>query len=209
MQNQEMGPLKKTFHVIFLSAFFSASVFAAPASFSFTFKTTQGEMHFECPQDWAPIGAGRIRELIETDFFTNIAFFRVLEDFVAQFGISGDPAIAAKWENANLGDEPVLTSNLAGTLSFATGGPNTRTTQLFINLVDNTKLDAYGFSPVCRMLDSESLAVAKRLYDGYGEGTPDGDGPDQDLITKLGKDYLEKNFPKLDSILSATLKSFH
>jgi len=154
--------MMKTF--LILTLFVSASAIAAPAPdhFSFAFETTQGEMRFDCPQGWAPIGEQRLYQLVTTGFFTDIAFFRVIDKFVAQFGISGDPAVAAQWANANLTDDPVVGSNVAGTLSYATAGPNTRTTQVFINLVDNVRLDALGFSPICKMSDADSLAVAKK-----------------------------------------------
>jgi len=186
----------------------SATAFAAdaPDHFSFAFETTQGEIQFECPQGWSPNGEQRLYELVTDGFFKDIAFFRVLTGFVAQFGISGDPATAAKWENATINDDPVVASNIAGTLTFATAGPNTRTTQLFINLVDNTRLDADGFSPVCKITNAEGLAVAKKLYAGYGEGAPDGNGPDQDTITAQGNTYLKAKFPLLDYVQSAVLK---
>lgn len=181
-----------------LLGFGSGSGFAAPAPdhFSFTYTTTQGDMTFDCQRAWAPLGADRIYELLTTGFFTDIGFFRVIEGFVAQFGISGDPKVAAKWEKATIKDDPVVSSNLAGTLTFATAGPNTRTTQLFINLVDNARLDSMGFAPVCK-LRADGLAIAKKLYNGYRES------PDQDKITHEGNAYLRKNFPRLDYIRSA------
>jgi hypothetical protein len=108
--------------------------------------------------------------------------------------------------NATIADDPVAGSNLAGTLTFADAGPNTRTTQVFINLVDNTSLDADGFSPVCKISNATGLAVAQKLYAGYGEGAPDGKGPDQNLITTQGDAYLKPNFPLLDYVQSAILK---
>jgi peptidyl-prolyl cis-trans isomerase A (cyclophilin A) len=173
----------------------------APDHFSFSFNTTQGEIQFECPQGWSPLGEQRLYELVTDGFFANTAFFRVISGFVAQFGISGDPAISAKWENATLKDDPVVASNLAGTLTFADAGPDTRTTQVFINLVDNKRLDGMGFSPVCRITNAEGLAVARKLYAGYGD-----DGPDQGLISSQGDAYLKANFPLLDYVLSAELK---
>lgn len=184
----------------------ATSIFAGtPKSFSFDFVTTQGTMRFECPEGWSPLGEQRLHELVSKGFFTDIAFFRVIPGFVAQFGISGDPTVAAKWEKAEIQDDPVIASNVAGTLTFATAGPNTRTTQLFINLVDNIRLDKLGFSPVCKITSEEGLAVAKKLYTGYGEGPPFGTGPDQDLITKQGNAYLKASFPKLDYVLSASI----
>ena len=178
----------------------------APERFSFSFTTTKGTMRFECPSGWSPLGAKRLHELITAGFFSDVAFFRVITGFVAQFGISGDPAIAAQWKSATIADDPVVASNVAGTLTYATAGPNTRTTQLFINLVDNPRLDKLGFSPVCRTADAESLGVARALYAGYGDGPPKGTGPDQDLITAQGNAYLKARYPKLDYVLSAELK---
>jgi len=200
--------MKKTFILGFLWASLlstSAPAVSAPDHFSFSFHTTQGEMRFDCPQGWAPLGEQRLYELITTGFFTEVAFFRVIEGFVAQFGISGDPVTSAKWKNANLADDPVVDSNVAGTLTYADAGPGTRTTQLFINLVDNVRLDALGFSPVCQMANADGLGVAKKLYSAYGEGPPSGTGPDQDLITSQGNAYLQANFSKLDYIQSADL----
>ncbi len=189
--------------VIFSSLGFSHSAQAnAPDHFSFVFHTSQGDLNFDCPQGWSPLGEQRIYELVSDGFFTNTAFFRVITGFVAQFGLSGDPATNAKWENSIIQDDPVVASNVAGTLTFATAGPKTRTTQLFINLVDNTRLDAKGFSPVCKLTNADGLAIANKLYAGYGEGTPQGNGPDQDLITTQGAAYL-KNFPLLDYLTSA------
>jgi peptidyl-prolyl cis-trans isomerase A (cyclophilin A) len=187
--------------VTLLTAFsLSSAAFSAPDHFSFSFSTTQGKISFECPAGWGPIGEKRLYELVTTGFFTNVAFFRVIKGFVAQFGISGDPAIAAKWEKANLADDPVVASNVAGTLTYANAGPNTRTTQLFINLVDNARLDKMGFTPICKIADAKGLEVAKKLYAEYAES------PDQDLITKQGNAYLKTNFPKLDYIQSAELE---
>lgn len=195
------------FSIVLIFFVFATSTFAdTPDHFSFAFETTQGEIEFECPSGWSPLGEQRIYELINGGFFSNIAFFRVLTGFVAQFGISGDPAVSAKWENATIADDPVVASNLAGTLTFATAGPNTRTTQLFINLVDNPRLDALGFSPVCKIANAGGLAVARKLYAGYGEGAPAGKGPDQDAITTQGDSYLKANFPLLDYIQSAVLR---
>lgn len=194
------------FSLLLLLTLSSVSKADTPDHFSFAFSTTQGEIDFDCPQGWGPIGEQRLYQLVTAGFFKDIAFFRVIIGFVAQFGISGDPATAALWENANLLDDPVVSSNLAGTLTYADGGPNTRTTQLFINLVDNPRLDKLGFAPICKISNPEGLGIAKKLYAGYGEGAPDGKGPDQDLITSQGNDYLKTNFPLLDYVLFAELK---
>lgn len=180
----------------------NSSFAAIPEDLKFKFLTTKGEISFHCPAEWSPKGRERIHELVSSKFFSDIAFFRVIKGFVAQFGISGSPDVAARWEKEIIEDDPVLASNVAGTLTFATAGPNTRTTQLFVNLVDNVRLDSKGFSPVCKTND-EGLEVARNLYSDYGEGSPDGNGPNQDDITRLGNDFLKANFPKLDYINSA------
>lgn len=177
----------------------------APDQFSFVFHTTQGEIAFDCPAGWAPLGAQRLYDLIDAKYYSDVAFFRVISGFVAQFGLSGDPKVTEKW-NTPIQDDPVKTSNVAGTLSFATDGPNTRTAQLFINLVDNTRLDAMGFAPVCKT-DAAGLAIAQKLYSGYGEATSDGgSGPEQGLIFQEGNPYLKQQFPRLDYVMWTELK---
>jgi peptidyl-prolyl cis-trans isomerase A (cyclophilin A) len=136
-------------------------------------------------------------------FYDGAAFFRVLPGFMAQFGISAYPEVSKVWETANIKDDPIVQSNHRGFVSFATAGPNTRTTQVFINYGNNEALDKSGFSAFAVV--SDGMDVVDKLYNGYGEGAPDGHGPNQGLITSRGRAYLEKSFPKLDSIRSATL----
>ena len=175
----------------------------APENFTVAFETTRGRFTVEVVRSWSPKGAERFHELVSSGFFTDIAFFRVLPGFVAQFGISGDPGVAKKWHDDTIRDDPVVESNVRGTLSFATAGPNTRTTQLFINLSDNTRLDGMGFSPIGRV--SEGFDVAESFYAGYGEGAPQGRGPNQGEIRARGNEYLREVFPKLDYINAATI----
>lgn len=153
--------------------------------------------------EWAPLGAARLQELVRSSFFTEARFFRVISGFMAQFGISGSPEVAAKWREASLKDDPVVGSNTRGTMSFAMAGPNTRTTQLFINFVDNTNLDGSGFAPIAAVSE-EGMKVVDRLYSVYGEGAPSGNGPDQGRIQEQGNAYLKKDFPNLSYIDSAT-----
>jgi peptidyl-prolyl cis-trans isomerase A (cyclophilin A) len=127
----------------------------------------------------------------------------VLPGFMAQFGISAYPEVAKVWDTATIKDDPIVQSNHRGFVSFATAGPNTRTTQVFINYGNNENLDHSGFSAFGVVTDG--MDVVDKLYSGYGEGAPDGHGPDQGLITSRGHLYLEKGFPKLDTIKSATL----
>ena len=151
---------------------------------------------------WAPIGAARFLELVDADFFDNVRFFRVLDNFVAQFGISGDPVVAAAYDSDVLVDDPVVVSNTEGTFSFATAGPGTRTTQIFVSFQDNEFLDDSGFAPFAQLASPEDLQVVQQLYSGYGEGAPGGNGPNQQLITQHGNEYLEADFPLLSYITS-------
>ena len=176
----------------------------APAVYKAKFDTTKGPFVVEVYRGWAPNGADRFYNLVKNGFYDNARFFRVLEGFMAQFGINGDPNIAAVWRDANIPDDPVKQSNVRGNLSFATAGPNTRTTQVFINFGDNAGLDGQGFSPFGKVVSG--MKVVDSLYDGYGEGAPDGQGPNQGQIQMEGNAYLERDFPKLDYIKKATIE---
>src|SRR5271155_2498979 len=148
-------------------------------------------------------GADRFYNLVRHHFYDNTSFFRVLKGFVVQWGISAYPPVSAAWSRAPIKDDPAVQSNLRGYLTYAMGGPNTRTTQVFINLVDNKGLDDKGFSAFGQV--TEGMDVVEALYAGYGEGAPDGQGPEQNKIKKWGKPYLDKGFDKLDSIKTTTL----
>lgn len=170
---------------------------SAPPQFRVRFETSAGTFVVAVTRAWAPKGADRFYNLVRHGFYDRARFFRVLPGFVAQFGISGDPAVSARWRDATIPDDPVTQHNVQGTLTFATAGPNTRTTQLFINLSDNTRLDGRGFAPFGRVV--EGMAVVDRLYAGYGES------PDQGMIQARGNAYLASAFPRLDSIARATI----
>ena len=162
------------------------------------FTTTHGDFVAEVHRDWSPLGADRFYNLVRNRFFTDAAFFRYVPGFIVQFGLPADPAVAKVWQTANIKDDPHKESNRAGTLVFATAGPETRTTQLFINLKDNTaSLDPQGFTPFGTV--TEGMDIVNGLYSGYGER------PDQGMIQQRGKAYLDQNFPKLDRILSAAV----
>lgn len=167
------------------------------------FETTQGSLLLRVHPSWAPRGAERFRELVEAGFFTEIAFFRVLAGFVAQFGISGLPETSAVWRERTIADDPPIASNTRGTVSFAMAGPDTRTTQLFINYGDNSRLDGMGFAPFAEVV--EGMENIDGLYSGYGEGAPQGRGPDQSQIQRKGNEYLRAEFPELDYIVSASV----
>ena len=170
----------------------------APATFRVRFNTTKGDLVILVHRDWAPRGADRFWELAKMRFYEGNYFFRVLPNFIVQWGISGDPKVAKDWSVLTISDDPPKVSNKLGTVTFATAGPNSRTTQVFINLNDNSRLDAQGFTPFGEV--SEGMTVVRNLYAGYGEGAPGGSGPDQNAITDIGNPYLEEHFPRLDQI---------
>jgi peptidyl-prolyl cis-trans isomerase A (cyclophilin A) len=175
----------------------------APAEYEVKFVTTSGDFTIKVTRAWAPLGADRFYNLVRHHFYDGASFFRVLPGFMAQFGLSAYPEVSKAWEQANIKDDPVVQSNHRGFVSFAMAGPNTRTTQVFINFGNNERLDQSGFSAFAMVTDG--MEVVDKLYSGYGEGAPDGRGPDQSMIGNRGRDYLDKNFPKLDSIKTATL----
>jgi cyclophilin family peptidyl-prolyl cis-trans isomerase len=171
----------------------------ATEQYEVTFKTTAGDFVVQVTRAWAPLGADRFYNLVKHGFFTDAPFFRVVPGFVIQFGLTPNPAVNKVWDKATIKDDPVTQSNKMGYLTFAAAGPNTRTTQLFINLVDNGRLDSMGFAAFGQV--TSGMDVVQKIYSGYGEQ------PDQALITSDGKTYLDKNFPKLDHIISATITS--
>lgn len=170
----------------------------APASYQVKFDTSRGEFTLTVTRAWAPLGADRFYNLVKHHFFDNVHFFRVIPNFVAQFGISAYPPVAAAWEKAVIKDDSHSQSNKKGTITFATAGPNTRTTQLFINLKDNPALDSQGFTPF-GVVDGDGMKVVNMFYDQYGGDL------DQEAITKGGKKYIETKYPKMDIIKSATI----
>lgn len=176
----------------------------APDVYRAKFDTSKGTFVIEVTRAWAPNGADRFYNLVKNGFFDNCRFFRVLSGFMAQFGINGDPGISAGWRAARIQDDPVKQSNVRGYVSFATGGPNTRTTQTFINFGNNTRLDAIGFSPFGKVV--EGMEIVDSLYASYGEGPPSGAGPDQGRVQMEGNAYLNKEFPKLDYVKTAVIE---
>jgi len=176
----------------------------APDVYKVKFDTSQGTFQIEVHRDWAPNGADRFYNLVKNGFYNDTRFFRVIKGFMVQFGINGDPKISQVWRNANVADDPVEESNLRGFVTFATAGPNTRTTQVFINYGDNPSLDGQGFAPFGKVISG--LDVVQHLYSNYGEGAPRGEGPDQSRVQTEGNAYLQKNFPQLDYIKKATIE---
>lgn len=175
----------------------------APDTFKVRFDTTKGAFTVEVTRSLSPNGADRFYNLVRSGYFKDIAFFRVISGFMCQFGIHGDPKVSAVWREAQIRDDAVKGSNKRGTITFATAGPNTRTTQLFINFADNTRLDGMGFSPFGKVV--EGMDVVDKINSEYGEGWPSGRGPRQDFIQERGNEYLKKDFPNLDYIKSATI----
>jgi peptidyl-prolyl cis-trans isomerase A (cyclophilin A) len=176
----------------------------APAVFKARFETSKGTFVIEVRRDWAPNGADRFYNLVKNGYFENVRFFRVVEGFMAQFGIHGDPSISAAWRTAQIPDDPVKQSNKRGFMTYATAGPNTRTTQIFINFADNSALDRDGFAPFGQIISG--MNVVDALYNGYGDGPPRGRGPEQSRLQSEGNTYLAKTFPQLDYVKKATIE---
>jgi peptidyl-prolyl cis-trans isomerase A (cyclophilin A) len=177
-----------------------------PQVYNVRFDTSAGDFVIEVHRAWAPNGADRFYNLVKTGYYNNVRFFRVIDNFVVQFGINGDSAVNAVWQTAWIQDDPVKQSNKRGYISFATAGPkpNTRTTQVFINFKDNVFLDRLSvpFGKVTSGID-----IVDKLYSGYGEGAPGGQGPNQRRVQAEGNTYLTKDFPRLDYIKKATIES--
>ena len=175
----------------------------APATYKARFDTTKGAFVIEVTRAWAPKGADRFYNLVKSGFYDNARFFRVISGFMVQFGINGNPQISKVWRDANIKDDPVKASNKRGMITFATAGPDTRTTQVFVNFGNNAGLDDQGFAPFGQVISG--MEVVDALYAEYGEGAPQGAGPDQGLVQSQGNAYLKKDFPKLDYIKTATI----
>ncbi|MSR23058.1 MAG: peptidylprolyl isomerase [Gemmatimonadetes bacterium] len=176
----------------------------APETFRVRFETSAGAFVVEVQRAWSPNGADRFYNLVSNGFYDGVRFFRVIDGFMAQFGIHGDPSVSARWRMAAIQDDPVVGSNTRGMLTFAMSSqPNSRTTQVFINLVDNPSLDGMGFAPFGHVI--EGMDVVDELYAGYGEGAPGGSGPSQGRIQGEGESYLSTTFPQLDQVVHATI----
>ncbi|MDX1966085.1 MAG: peptidylprolyl isomerase [Planctomycetaceae bacterium] len=172
----------------------------SPDLYRVKFETTKGDFVIEVHRDWAPNGSDRFHELVEAKFYDGVKFFRVIEDFMVQFGISGDPAKSAEWREKTIPDDPVVKSNTRGFVTFAkTGLPDSRTTQLFINFVDNSRLDSDGFAPFAEVVSG--MDVVDALNKEYG-ATPSDYQPE---IQSQGNAFLEQKFPNLDAVKTARL----
>jgi peptidyl-prolyl cis-trans isomerase A (cyclophilin A) len=174
----------------------------APDVYRVKFETSKGDFVVQVNKEWAPIGAERFFQLVQSGFYDKARFFRVVPTYMVQFGINSDPKVSMLWQNLVIPDDPGKQSNTRGKITFATRGPNTRTTQVFINYVDNARLDS-KFSPFGEVVSG--MEVVDTFYSGYGEVAPRGNGPRSDLMQTQGNEYLEQNFPRLDYIKKATI----
>jgi peptidyl-prolyl cis-trans isomerase A (cyclophilin A) len=175
----------------------------APATYKARFDTSKGVFVIDVRREWAPVGADRFYNLVKNGFYDDNRFFRVISGFMVQFGINGNPQVSTPWRNAQIKDDPVKQSNKRGFITFATSGPNSRTTQVFINFGDNARLDGMGFASFGQV--SSGMNVVDQLYADYGEGAPGGRGPNQGRIQSEGNAYLTKDFPNLDFVRKATI----
>jgi peptidyl-prolyl cis-trans isomerase A (cyclophilin A) len=188
------GPLASTVHTELLDP--TKLTAKAPDAFKAKFTTTKGDFVIQVHRDWAPNAADRFYNLVKAGFFDDVRFFRNVSNFMVQFGISGDPAVSAKWQPAMIQDDPVKQSNKRGFVTFAqTNAPNSRTTQIFVNFADNSRLDGMRFAPFGEVITG--MDVVSSLYNGYGES------PNQGLIQARGNAYLDTSFPKLDGVKHA------
>jgi peptidyl-prolyl cis-trans isomerase A (cyclophilin A) len=175
----------------------------APDEYKVQFSTAKGDFILKITRDWAPKGADRFYNLVKNGYFDDTRFFRVIKGFMVQFGIHGDPKVNEVWREASIPDDPPKQSNTRGKITYAMRGPNTRTTQVFINFGDNSRLDRDGFTPFGEVV--QGMDVVDALYSGYGEGAPRGAGPDQRRIQGEGNAYLDRDFKQLDYIKTAKI----
>lgn len=177
----------------------------APAEYKVLLQTTKGDVVILVHRDWAPRGADRFYELTKMGFYNGDRFFRALRGFVVQFGVNGDPQLNKQWSNMPIKDDPPKVSNKMGTVTFATSGPDSRSTQVFINIGNNSRLDDQGFTAFGEV--TQGMENVENFYMDYGDGPPSGNGPDQAAIADIGNPYLEEHFPKLDYIKTARVLS--
>ncbi len=189
------APLASTVHPDLLDP--SKASTKAPDLYKAKFSTTKGDFVIEVHRSWAPNGADRFYNLVKMGFYDDTRLFRAINGFMVQFGITGDGLVNGKWQNASISDDPVTQSNKRAFVSFATRGPNTRTTQVFVNYGDNSRLDATGFAPFGQV--TQGMDIVDKFYKGYGEA------PDQGAIQSRGNAYLDAKFPQLDQITHAEI----
>lgn len=167
--------------------------------FKVSFECSNGTFVIELYPEWAPLGVAHLKKIIEADVYNGAKFFRAVPGFVVQFGIPAEPEMSAKWSDAVIKDDPVTQSNTRGTVTYATGGPDSRSTQIFINLTDNSRLDDMGFAPIGKVV--EGMDVVDDIYSGYGNTTTQ----KQHLIKQYGNKFLDEQYPNLDYIKDASI----
>lgn len=175
----------------------------APETFRARFETSKGDFVIEVHRAWSPIGADRFYNLVANGYYDNVRFFRVIAGFMAQFGMHGAPEVSEAWREHRIVDDPVVQSNTRGFVTYAMGGANTRTTQIFINFGDNSRLDGMGFSPFGQVV--EGMEVVDQINSEYGDTQPRGSGPNPPSIHERGNEYLDAEFPNLDFVRQATI----
>jgi peptidyl-prolyl cis-trans isomerase A (cyclophilin A) len=175
----------------------------APDTFLARFETSKGEFTVRAVREWAPLGADRFYTLVSSGYYDDLRFYRVVDDFMVEWGLHGDARVTTLWRRYGIPDDTVRQSNLKGRLSFAAHGPNSRTVQIFVNLRDNAGLDAQGFAPFAEVV--EGMEVVESLYSEYGDGPPRGDGPYQARALARGNVYLDADFPDLDTLVRAVV----
>jgi len=179
---------------------------SAPPVFRVSLHTTQGDFVIECHREWAPAGADRFYNLVRAGYYDESRFYRTVPNYIVQFGIAGDPAISQIWRKQTIPDDPVRESNVRGFIGYAMTGPDTRSTQVYINLRDNSRLDSQGFAPFGKVVNG--MDVVDKLYSGYGENSGGGmRAGKQDKMFEEGNAYLDHEFPKLDKLLKAALSA--
>ncbi|MGH9477349.1 MAG: peptidylprolyl isomerase [Terriglobales bacterium] len=194
--------------LVLASALMAAMAAAqAPAEYQVSCRTTSGSFTLAVHRAWAPHGADRFYQLLQAHFYQGNAFYRVIPGFVAQWGLSPDPAVTARWQTRRIPDDPVRVSNRKGAITFADSGRNTRTTVVFINLKDNLRLDKLGFAPFGEVI--AGMDTVSELDGSYGGGPPGGHGPDPGLIVKEGAAYLTRQFPRLDVLYGCAVTDTH
>lgn len=176
----------------------------APETFRVRLETSVGDVVVDVHRAWAPIGADRFYNLVQGGYYDDARVYRVLENFMAQFGLHADPFVTRAWKSQFLVDDPVVESNTRGRMAFAKGGLHTRTTEVFISYKDNRALDAEGFTPFGEIV--EGMEVVDAFHSGYGDGPPRGEGPYQAMAEARGNEYLDAEFPELTRILRATVE---
>ncbi len=195
MRKLLMGLL--AFGVLFSSSCLQAAD-PAPETYQVKFETTKGDFVVDVTRAWAPNGADRFHEAVKAGFYNDCRFFRVVPNFMVQFGINGNPEVQTKWREANIKDDPVTKSNTRGMVTFATSGPNSRTTQIFINFKNNSGLDNQGFAPFGKVSE-EGMKIVDKINAEYGEQ------PNQSSIQRQGNEYLKASFPNLDYVKKASI----